>query len=190
MRLKVSSNGKRTLLAGGIFLACFSTIVLYLGATHIKTVLIYPTPPSTYGITEIDLEEVACGIANGGSSGCSSYKAVIKSDCSFQYKGDLDTSRLGTYQGRVSDYDFLALCRFIKESGYMDLKNSYDIPVYDMATTKTSVVMNGKRKSVSNYGDAAPHDVWALEQLIDKLLIEAKWHKVKSSASTQPRKSH
>ena len=33
----------------------------------------------------------------------------------------------------------------------------------------------GRRKTVRNYGNAGPTKLWAVEQLIDKLLLEAKW---------------
>jgi hypothetical protein len=47
--------------------------------------------------------------------------------------------------------------------------------VTDNPTVYTTVVMDGKRKVVSNYANAGPTKLWAIEQLIDKLLLEAKW---------------
>ena len=37
------------------------------------------------------------------------------------------------------------------------------------------VVRNGKRKTVSNYANAGPMKLWAIESLIDDLLRNAQW---------------
>jgi len=45
----------------------------------------------------------------------------------------------------------------------------------DQAKVWTMAVANGKRKVVSNYQNAGPTKLWAIEQLIDALLAKAEW---------------
>ena len=57
----------------------------------------------------------------------------------------------------------------------MDLEDNYSRKITDLSTTYTMVVMNGRRKTVSNYGEAAPSKLWAIEKLIDDLMTKAEW---------------
>ena len=57
----------------------------------------------------------------------------------------------------------------------MELEDGYTGLDTDNPTTYTMVVMNGKRKTVSNYANAGPTKLWAIEQLIDDLMAKAKW---------------
>jgi hypothetical protein len=83
--------------------------------------------------------------------------------------------REGKFGGTIPVWYFHRLAQFIKDSDYMGLENDYDRMVTDAATTYTMVVMKGKRKTVSNYANAGPTKLWAIEQLIDDLMDEAKW---------------
>lgn len=92
-----------------------------------------------------------------------------------RYNGGSFVKKTGEHTGKINKYHFNNLARFFKDSGYMDLAHSYSAPVTDNPTTYTTVVMNGKRKIILNYGDAVPIKLWAIEQLIDKLMMDAKW---------------
>jgi hypothetical protein len=58
----------------------------------------------------------------------------------------------------------------------MDLADAYTIAVTDNPTVYTTVVMNGQRKIISNYANAGPKTLWAIEELIDHLLDKATWN--------------
>ena len=124
---------------------------------------------TNHGITAIGIERTGC------FGTCPSYTFIIKSDGTFRYRGFNFVERKGEFSGVVPDWDFHPLAQFIRDSGYMDLENSYDRTVTDNPTTYTMVVMNGKRKTVSNYANSGPTKLWAIEQLIDALMANAKW---------------
>jgi hypothetical protein len=44
-----------------------------------------------------------------------------------------------------------------------------------MPAVYTSVTKRDRRKVIRNYANAGPTKLWAIEQLIDKLLLEAEW---------------
>lgn len=122
-----------------------------------------------HGITEIGIERTGC------FGTCPIYTFIVKSDGTFRYKGFMYVEREGEFTGTIHVGYFHQLARFVKESGYMELKDRYARPVTDNATIYTMVVMNGQRKTVGNYASGGPAKLWAIEQLIDSLMSKAKW---------------
>ena len=124
---------------------------------------------TNHGITEIGIERTGCyGI-------CPSYTFIVKSDGTFRYKGFDHVERKGEFSGTISAGYFHQLAQFIRDSSYLQLEDGYTGVETDHPTTYTMVVMNGKRKTVSNYATAGPTKLWAIEQLIDDLMAKAKW---------------
>ena len=124
---------------------------------------------TNHGITEIGIERTAC------FGFCPAYTFIAKSDGSFRYKGDKFVERTGEFTGTISVGQFHRLAQFIRDSGHSELEDAYDRSVTDNPTVCTSVVMHGKRKVVSNYANAGPTKLWAIEQLIDDLMRKAQW---------------
>lgn len=122
-----------------------------------------------HGVTEVGLERTLC------FGTCPAYTVVMKADGTFRYKGAQHARREGDHTGKVSEYQFNRLAQFIKDSGYTELQDNYSALVTDLPTVYTTVVIGGKRKVVRNYANAGPTKLWAIEQLIDKLLLEATW---------------
>ncbi len=122
------------------------------------------------GITEIGIERSGC------YGSCPIYTFIVKSDGTFRYKGENYVERKGEFTGTINVLEFNQLTQFLKESGYMELKNTYTRGVTDGPTIYTTVVMNGRQKVISDYGNSGPIKLWAMEQLIDNLLTKAKWN--------------
>ncbi len=124
---------------------------------------------TNYGITEIGIERSGC------FGSCPAYTFIVKSDGSFHYKGENYAERKGDFTGTISVWEFNNLAQFIKESGFVDLKDTYMRGITDSSTTYTMIVMNGKQKIISDYARSGPTKLWAIEELIDHLLVGAKW---------------
>lgn len=124
---------------------------------------------TNHSITEIGIERSGC------YGTCPIYTFVARSDGTFRYKGDKYVERTGEFSGTIPVWQFHALARFIADSGYMAFEDEYTRMVTDCATTFTSVVQKGKRKVISNYAEAGPTTLWAIEQLVDDLMAKAQW---------------
>jgi len=124
---------------------------------------------TNHGITEIGIERTGC------YGTCPSYTFIVKSDGTFRYKGFDHVERKGEFSGTISAWYFRELAQFIRDSSYMELEDGYTRMVTDNPATYTMVVMNGKRKTVSNYANAGPTKLWAIEQLVDDLMAKAEW---------------
>lgn len=121
-------------------------------------------------ITEITLERTAC------FGTCPIYKVTLKRDGTATYVGKQFVERTGTYSGKF--YGFERLAQLIESRGYFDLKDNYTINATDLPSTVTSVVRAGRRKTITNYGDTGPVELWGIEQAIDGVLANTKWEKV------------
>ena len=172
-------------------LAAFAGEIADLYAKAVKEGHVHPATEwsdfddkvKTYGITEFGVERTEC------MGQCPVYGVSIKSDGTFRYHGESNVSRKGNYTGRIAPWEFGKLMEFIKESGYMDLQDSYAAGVTDLPTVYTTVVMDGKRKVISDYAGAGPAKLWAVEQLIDNVLINAEWDTPAATQRSPPGKT-
>lgn len=152
----------------------------------------YEVASTNHGITEIGIERSGC------YGDCPIYTFIAKNDGTVRYKGEKYVERTvprtvtgilkhsryngvqyvertGEFTGTIPVWYFHRLAEFIKDLAYTELQDDYTRLVSDNSTTYTMVVMNGKRKTVSNYANAGPTKLWAIEQLIDDLMAETKW---------------
>jgi uncharacterized protein DUF6438 len=124
---------------------------------------------TNHGISEIGIERI------GSPWGGPTYTFIAKNDGTFRYRGEAYVEHLGQFSGTIPVRQFHELAWFIRDSGYMSFEDEYRFEMTDSLTTFTSVVLDGKRKVIRNYANAGPTTLWAIEQLIDKLVAEAKW---------------
>ncbi len=120
-------------------------------------------------ITEITLERTAC------FGTCPMYKVTLKADGTFTYVGQEYVEHKGTYTGRF--YGFNRLAQLIEKYGYFNMRDNYSVSMTDLPSTVTSVVRNGRRKKITNYGDSGPVELWAIERAIDGVLANTKLEK-------------
>lgn len=121
-------------------------------------------------ITEVTLERTAC------FGTCPVYKITLRRDGTATYVGREFVERKGTYSGKI--YGFERLAQLIESRGYFNLKENYTVNATDLPSTLTSVVRAGRRKSVTNYGDTGPVELWGIETAIDGMVTNIKWQKV------------
>jgi hypothetical protein len=62
------------------------------------------------------------------------------------------------------------------------MHDNYETGTTDMETIYMVFIIDGKQKLIRDYGNSAPSSLWAVEQLIDKLLTEAEWDKPEKPA--------
>jgi len=129
----------------------------------------YDDDQNDHGVSEIGIEHTAC------FGSCPIFTFLVKSDGTYRYHGEGFVERKGDFTGKVNTWQYARLAEFIKQSGYADLKESYAANVTDMPTIYTTVVIDGKRKVIRDYAHARPANLWAVEKLIDTLLLDAEW---------------
>jgi hypothetical protein len=126
-------------------------------------------PKSGKSITSIRLERGPCyGM-------CPVYSATLRRDGTAQYRGEEHVSRTGPHVGQLDETHFEFLAAAVEELGFFDLADSYAEPVTDQATATTTVVRSRRRTRVSNYGNAGPWQLWAVEMLIDAVAETVEW---------------
>lgn len=124
------------------------------------------------GISEISLERTGC------FGTCPVYKITLRKDGTATYVGNSYARRRGTFDGKL-EYGFEKLAELIYRQGFSNLENTYDSPFTDLDTAIVTVIKDGKVKTVSDYGSAAPVELWGIERLIDSISEEIVWKKKK-----------
>ena len=127
---------------------------------------------TNHGIIEIGIERTGC------FGSCPAYTFFVKSNGEFHYHGGNYAKRSGDFTGTVPEWAFNNLAQFIRDADYMELETNYRTSITDNPTTYTMVVVNGKKKVISNYANAGPTKLWAIENLIDDLMSKAEWKAV------------
>ncbi len=127
------------------------------------------TRSNDYGIKQIEIEH-----RYGWTNGYETF--IVNSDGTFRYRGEKPAARRrGDWHGTVEPWRVQRVLRYVSEIGFFTLKDQYDSQWSDQNLTYTMVVTGRRKKIVSNYGNAAPGRISALEDLMDALLEHAKW---------------
>ncbi|MDQ3666152.1 MAG: DUF6438 domain-containing protein [Acidobacteriota bacterium] len=126
------------------------------------------------GISEITLEREPC------YGGCPVYKVILRRDGPATYIGRENVPRIGKYQSQIHPYqplgaEFIRLAKLIASQGYLKMNDRYTVSVTDAETVITSIVHNGERKTIVNYGNQAPVELYGIEMAIDGVAAPIKW---------------
>ncbi len=108
---------------------------------------------------------------------CPVYEIKIYNSGDVIYHGKRFVEREGKYKTKISKQQMLKFIEVAKRIGYMDMKDKYDGPITDLPATITSIVIDGKRKTVYKRYNA-PTALKEFEKLFDDLLTSQKWVKI------------
>ena len=122
-----------------------------------------------HGVTEIRLERGEC------FGHCPEYEVTLTPDGSIQYQGRRYAVRRGQHTGHVREWHFHRLAQFMIHSGFLEMPELASQLAADSPMTKTSIVVNGKRKEIRNSGNPGPLMLWAIQELIDKTVLDCEW---------------
>ncbi len=128
-----------------------------------------PSPKVDHNISEIGLERTRC------LTNCPAYTFIVQADGSFRYVGEFGVERLGDFTGRIEQGRLNQVLAFIAETDFFAFDDSYSASFLDGPTSYTLVTQNADTKVIQNYANTGPATLWAIEQLIDSLLLSANW---------------
>jgi hypothetical protein len=136
---------------------------------HIQSVRDDPCRATDYGIRQIGIERSAC------FGKCPAYTLIVNGDGTFQYHGKEFTKRRGDWHGTVDAKQLAVILAYISEMGYFKLMDEYTVGYSDLPGAYTMVRTRTRKKIIYNYGDSGPAKLNALQDMIDRLLGDAKW---------------
>lgn len=124
-------------------------------------------------LKKISLERTPCFGA------CPTYKVTLNPDGTVIYEGKRYVEKLGRYEARVNAEDVQRINNIVNKLEFWKLKNKYTARITDMPSAIVTVETSERKKTTDNYGNQAPTELWAIEQLIDKVVAGAsEWRKV------------
>lgn len=121
------------------------------------------------GIDAIGLERGPC------FGNCPIYSVVIRRDGRFRYTGEANVPKIGHFTGKVDPGELRNLLAYVNGISFFELADGYAYPMTDAAGTFLMVRKGKQEKIIWNYANSGPTTLWATEQLIDKLLVDATW---------------
>jgi ankyrin repeat protein len=128
-----------------------------------------------------DWNSVRITLARTGCLGsCPSYSVEIQGNGSVLYTGRGNVVLTGQHRDRISPEAVTELVALFRKTNYLALRDSYQARVTDNPTYTTSLAVDGKTKSVTDYvGEEVgmPHFVKDLEDGIDRIAGTDKWTK-------------
>ena len=130
------------------------------------------------GISEITLERERC------YGGCPVYKVILRRDEPATYIGRENVPRIGKYKSQTYPYqplgaEFIRLAKLVASQGYLKMNDRYTVAMTDAETVITSIVHNGERKTIVNYGNQGPVELYGIEMAIDGVAAQIKWEEDK-----------
>ena len=127
----------------------------------------------TAPITEVTMEHTSFF---GNSP---AYKVILRSNGAATLISLAYTDKHGTYAAYFSGFSRLA--RAIQARNFAQFKPFYSIGITDQPHVITTIVQQGRRKTVDDDADSGPQALWEVETLIDGVVAEAQWKKVSKS---------
>ena len=110
---------------------------------------------------------------------CPVYRFSIGRAGLVEYEGIANCARTGHHRGRVfNPLDFARIAYLIERTDIPHLKRKYSFPATDMdtVTIRIEYVSEAQEPLVfTDYGSAAPIELWALESALDGLLHNTEW---------------
>jgi len=124
-------------------------------------------------VKEIALERTPCFGA------CPVYKVTLKPDGTVIYEGKRFVDKIGRFEGKIIPEDFANLAQVTNSLGFWKLQDKYTAPITDMPSALVTIKQGEKSKTTDNYASRGPAELWAIEQLIDKVVEGVpEWKKV------------
>lgn len=105
------------------------------------------------------------------------FKVTFKSNGEAIYEGKYFVDKIGTYIGTIDNEDFIRLSELMDKLSFRSLREKYLIDGHDQPNVLTSMVFEDGVKTVSNYGEAGPVEIWAVERVIDSIVEDIYWEK-------------
>jgi hypothetical protein len=125
--------------------------------------------PTPLRIAEIVLERKGC------LGTCPIYTIILRSDRTAWYIGKRHAVRMGKYYANAPMFERLAA--YLEMQHFNSFADEYGNGIYDAGVATTSIVIDGKRKSVTASSPAEPTELWVIDALIDGIAASLSWEK-------------
>lgn len=119
---------------------------------------------------------------------CPTYELKIYNSGFAELNGIRAIDLLGVYTTTISKDKMRALIEKAKSIGYFEMDDVYDNEmVTDLPETKTSIVIDGKRKAIRRRYKY-PNEILSFEKLFDEFLETEKWTQISAPEVEEQKK--
>ena len=115
-----------------------------------------------------DLEKIVITMKRGPCFGtCPVYSLTLYGNGTVIYEGEKFVKVTGVHIYQISQEEIKNLVNEFVRIDYFSLKDRYEASITDLPSTTTSIMIDGKTKSVYNYY-GAPNELYQIEKTIDE----------------------
>ena len=107
---------------------------------------------------------------------CPVYIMKVYNSGYVRLEGKANIDKIGVYSTKLSHEQMMTFVNFARRMNYMELNDVYDnIYISDLPETNTSIVLDGKRKSIKRR-HGFPQSIVSFEKIFSSLLETEKWN--------------
>ncbi|MEZ5289666.1 MAG: DUF6438 domain-containing protein [Vicinamibacterales bacterium] len=109
---------------------------------------------------------------------CPVYDITYHRDGTVHYRGSEHVDYVGERRGHLPAADFVALARFVDQASFRALDDVYGRPPSSSDVPSIAVrvlYVDGSTKSVTLHDRFGPRELWALQRVLDGLMLEVQW---------------
>lgn len=99
---------------------------------------------------------------------CPVFKLQVYKDYTVEFEGIANTNPIGWYKGKTNEETVTQLFILAEKINYFGLKNIYSKPITDVPVVYSSLLKDGKRKSIINHF-MGPDELTEFENFIEML---------------------
>lgn len=122
-----------------------------------------------------DIREIILETGDGFCFDCERI-TTLRSDGTATYHGGQKSNfRRGDFYGGFGAAEFARLANAFLEAGFFDLKPRYEGSTSDVATVKITVVYQGGRKSIENFGRSDEPNLKIIERAFNQAANDIEW---------------
>lgn len=121
----------------------------------------------------ISLERTPC------DGPCPVYRVTLYRSGKAELEAKAHLPQTGEFTGQVDLLTYARLCYALDNGRFKDFSDQYRANLTDNTACIITVTSGNNQKSVTDYGNIGPIQLWALEQTIDGIRQSISWQPVK-----------
>jgi hypothetical protein len=109
---------------------------------------------------------------------CPDYSVTVSADGAVIFEGRRFVGTIGSAQAQIDVREAARLRRMFEDAGVFELRDEYVARLTDLPTYELRIVIDGRRKSIRDYGGLMidmPPVVEELENQVDRVAGTARW---------------
>ena len=109
---------------------------------------------------------------------CPSYEVTFNKSGKAEYIGYYFVKMKGKFKGNIDKYIFARLTYLLEKESILNLNDDYSSRISDASAAILTIEFENKKlKSIRNYNNYGPIELWGIDKVIEAVTKEINWSK-------------